>query len=111
MHLVNHVCIAVCECTLQQLSRSHQLSSPLPFLTMASMLDCESVFFARMENMDLGKFIDRLKGFGWTTMANFAFSVEFQPGQGLSKEHLHNVVFKSYSPTSKRGTATRRSSQ
>ena len=70
---------------------------------MASMLDCESVFFARMDNMGLKDFVKRFKEIGWTTMANFAFSVEFQPGTGPSKELLHNVVFKRLFPDMQEG--------
>ena len=52
-----------------------------------------------MSGMHLDKHIAKFKTEGWTSMANFAFAVEFQPGVGPSKDALHDAIFKKLLPS------------
>ena len=73
----------------------------------SSMMDSESVFFARIDNMGLTSLAKEFKKFGWTSMANFAFATEFQPGTGPSSELLNKAVFKKLFPHMEEGDSSK----
>ena len=67
------------------------------------MMDSKPVFTARLKFFGLERLEKEFAKNGWTTMANYAFSVEFRPGTGPSQELLHKVIFKKLFPNIEEG--------
>ena len=59
---------------------------------MATLVDSEEVFFARVRACGLGEFVDKFKENKWTTLANFAYSSSYVPGSGDETVFTTNVV-------------------
>jgi len=51
-----------------------------------------------MRSWKLDGLIEKFTELDWDTMANFAFAVEFRPGQGPDEEKLYLAVFKKVFP-------------
>ena len=73
----------------------------------SSMMESEPVFFARIDNLGLNSLAKEFKKHGWTSMANFAFATEFQPGTGPSSELLNKAVFKKLFPNMEEGDSSK----
>lgn len=61
---------------------------------MATFLDSERVFAARVKFFKLDGLKAEFEKNNWNTLGNFAFSINFSPGQSISEEAFAENIFK-----------------
>ena len=59
---------------------------------MSSALDSKAVFEEKLQQMGLITYLGPLAGYGWDTIAGFAFSTAYQPGLGDEKPFVDAVL-------------------
>ena len=59
---------------------------------MSDALESTVVFAARLQKLGLGEFINGFTAEGWNTYGEFAFAVNYTPGQGDDTKFVDEVI-------------------